>query len=104
MENDIVLGKIVKYVTNKNLTTHQLILNLYKITQEEIPVLPPIVCRCEIIVQNGKKYNAILEQMIPPFYCGEDANKDGYFWKVLSTNPNKRYNFKLSDVVEWKFI
>ncbi len=102
MEN--TLGRIYDLVSNKNLSKHQLVLNLYKLTEENIPILPPIVTRCEIKLKDGKKYNAILERKEPPFYYKDENDKDEYFWKVLSTNPLKRYHFTLLDVETWNFI
>lgn len=98
------LGRIYDLVSNKSLSKHQLILNLYKLTETEIPTLPPPICRCLITLKNGKKYEAILEYKITPFFYKDDDDKDEYFWKVLSTNPFKRHQFNLSEIETWVFL
>ena len=102
MEN--ILGRIHDLVSNKSLNKHQLIINLYKLSSIEIPKLPPLICKCEIILTNGKKYNAILEYKTPPFFYKDENDKDEYFWKVLSINPLKRHQFNLVDVKTWEFV
>lgn len=99
-----ILGRIHDLVSNKSLSKHQLILNLYKLTTTEIPKLPPPMCRCEIKLKNGKRYEAILEYKSPPFFYKDENDNDEYFWKVLSANSFKRHQFNLSDVETWMFV
>lgn len=98
------LGRIYDLVSSKSLSKHQLILNLYKLNNNKLPQFPPPICSCEITLKNGKKHRAILEYKIPPYFYKEEGDNDEFFWKVLSTNPFKRYQFTLSEVESWIFI
>lgn len=102
MENN--LGRIYDLVNNKSLSKHQLIINLYKLSVNELPKLPPAICTCRITLNNGKQYDAILEYKMPPYFYKDEDDKDEFFWKVLSRNPRKRHNFKLADVKTWQFV
>lgn len=89
------LEDIVRYVTDKDISVHNKICNLYIKSgnkAEDFPKLPPCYFDVEITTKNNKKYKAILID-----YKGNPIEYAVNSWRG-------RFYIPLEDVVKWEFI
>jgi len=91
------LENIVDYITNKDLSVHNKICNLWLGAGnrvEDFPKLPPCWLNVEIILKNGKKYKSMLVEI----------NKWGGYQFVINRKFKKRLYLETDEIISWKFI
>jgi hypothetical protein len=92
------LGRIYDIISNNELDKHKKIVNIWKLSNniKYFPKLPPLICPCEITLNNGSKYRAYLDQEI-----SQDWIEYG---NTFAIRRNGRRQWKQEDVKEWKLI
>ena len=91
------LERIVDLVTDKDLSTHNKIINLWLDSgnkREDFPKLPPCWFDVLITLKNGKKYKAILAEI----------NRFGGCEFVVKTTFKGKVYIETGEVIDWKFI
>lgn len=94
--NDI--GRIYDLIKNKELSTHNKIINLWVNgggTKDTFPDLPPLICTCEITLHNGSRFRAYREQKCPNWI------EYGNTWAI---RRNGRRMWNIEEVKSWVFI
>jgi len=90
------LENIVDYITNKQLSTHNKIINLWLKSgnkKEDFPKLPPCWMDVEITLKNGKKYKSFLASI----------NNWGGVKFVINHIFKERDYLDVEDIVKWEF-
>ena len=91
------LENIVDYITKKNLSTHNKIINLWLKSgnkKEDFPELPPCWMNVEITLKNGKKYKSFLASI----------NNFGGVNFVINHTFKKRDYLDVEEIAKWEFI
>ena len=94
---EIPLEIIADYITNKDLSVHNKICNLWLKSgnkAEDFPKLPPCYIDVEITLINGKKYKSMLVSI----------NNWGGVEFVINRIFKDRIYLDVEEVTNWKFI
>lgn len=93
-----LLARINSIVKNSELSPHQMIVNIWLLTnkRKDFPKLPPSICPCEITLLDGQKHKAYMD----PEYS-QDWIQYGNTWRI---RLHGRKQWKREEVSSWKFI